>query len=71
MQPLYNIFFLSILQLPQTEIDGLDPNCRRFRLENGESLAEKDEVKLLFKALLRIQVLEDINFYSESFYRLI
>ncbi|KFB52830.1 AGAP002573-PA-like protein [Anopheles sinensis] len=30
--------------LPQSEIDGLDPNCRRFRLENGESLAEKDEV---------------------------
>uniref|UniRef100_A0A182M1G4 Rap-GAP domain-containing protein n=1 Tax=Anopheles culicifacies TaxID=139723 RepID=A0A182M1G4_9DIPT len=31
------------MQLPQSEIDGLDPNCRRFRLENGESLAEKDE----------------------------
>ncbi|XP_053670296.1 GTPase-activating Rap/Ran-GAP domain-like protein 3 [Anopheles nili] len=34
----------SVDQLPQSEIDGLDPNCRRFRLENGESLAEKDEV---------------------------
>ena len=34
-------------QLPQSEIDGLDPNCRRFRLENGESLAEKDEVSNL------------------------
>uniref|UniRef100_A0A182UGH3 Rap-GAP domain-containing protein n=1 Tax=Anopheles melas TaxID=34690 RepID=A0A182UGH3_9DIPT len=31
------------VKLPQSEIDGLDPNCRRFRLENGESLAEKDE----------------------------
>ncbi|XP_031635963.1 GTPase-activating Rap/Ran-GAP domain-like protein 3 isoform X2 [Contarinia nasturtii] len=31
-------------QLPQTDLDALDPNCRRFRLENGESLAEIDEV---------------------------
>ncbi|XP_037917426.1 GTPase-activating Rap/Ran-GAP domain-like protein 3 [Hermetia illucens] len=34
----------SVDQLPQSELDGYDPNCRRFRLENGESLAEKDEV---------------------------
>uniref|UniRef100_A0A182W0Z5 Rap-GAP domain-containing protein n=1 Tax=Anopheles minimus TaxID=112268 RepID=A0A182W0Z5_9DIPT len=33
----------DVVDLPQSEIDGLDPNCRRFRLENGESLAEKDE----------------------------
>uniref|UniRef100_A0A182QQQ9 Rap-GAP domain-containing protein n=1 Tax=Anopheles farauti TaxID=69004 RepID=A0A182QQQ9_9DIPT len=37
-------YILRIAKLPQSEIDGLDPNCRRFRLENGESLAEKDEV---------------------------
>lgn len=44
----FNIF-LSIfvyLQLPQTDLDALDPNCRRFRLENGESLAEIDEVMI-------------------------
>lgn len=35
-----------LLQLAQTELEGLDPNCRRFRLENGESLAEKDEVSM-------------------------
>lgn len=40
------IFFL--LQLPQTDLDALDPNCRRFRLENGESLAEIDEVRFFF-----------------------
>ncbi|XP_037029821.1 GTPase-activating Rap/Ran-GAP domain-like protein 3 isoform X2 [Bradysia coprophila] len=34
----------SVDQIPQTDLEGLDPNCRRFRLENGESLAEIDEV---------------------------
>lgn len=38
------IIFFSPVQLPQTDLDALDPNCRRFRLENGESLAEIDEV---------------------------
>lgn len=38
----FNVFLLS--QLPQTDLDALDANCRRFRLENGESLAEIDEV---------------------------
>lgn len=32
-------------QLPQSELEGLDPSCRRFRLENGDSMAEKDEVR--------------------------
>lgn len=42
-----SLFLLShflLLQLPQTDLDCLDPTCRRFRLENGESLAEIDEV---------------------------
>uniref|UniRef100_A0A1A9VUM7 Uncharacterized protein n=1 Tax=Glossina austeni TaxID=7395 RepID=A0A1A9VUM7_GLOAU len=30
--------------LPQSELDNIDPNHKRFRVENGESLAEKDEV---------------------------
>ncbi|XP_029409205.2 GTPase-activating Rap/Ran-GAP domain-like protein 3 isoform X2 [Bactrocera dorsalis] len=34
----------SVDQLPQSELDGLDPNFKRFRIENGDSLAEKDEV---------------------------
>ncbi|KAL5275099.1 GARNL3 family protein [Megaselia abdita] len=34
----------SVDQIPQTDLEGNDPNCKRFRLENGESLAEKDEV---------------------------
>ncbi|XP_055846645.1 GTPase-activating Rap/Ran-GAP domain-like protein 3 isoform X2 [Episyrphus balteatus] len=34
----------SVDQLPQSEVDGFDPNFKRFRIENGESLAEKDEV---------------------------
>ncbi|XP_055707592.1 GTPase-activating Rap/Ran-GAP domain-like protein 3 isoform X2 [Phlebotomus papatasi] len=34
----------SVDKLPQCELEGLDQNCRRFRLENGESMAEKDEV---------------------------
>ncbi|XP_059224080.1 GTPase-activating Rap/Ran-GAP domain-like protein 3 isoform X1 [Stomoxys calcitrans] len=34
----------SVDQLPQSELDGIDPNFKRFRVENGESLAEKDEV---------------------------
>lgn len=43
------IYILSVsalipFQLPQSDLEGLDPNCRRFRLENGESLAEIDEV---------------------------
>lgn len=33
-------------QLPQSELEGLDPSCRRFRLENGDSIAEKDEVRI-------------------------
>lgn len=33
-------------QLPQSELEGLDPSCRRFRLENGDSIAEKDEVSI-------------------------
>jgi hypothetical protein len=40
-----SIFFSNLfLQLPQSELDGLDPSYRKYRLENGESLAEKDEV---------------------------
>lgn len=42
------ILFILRLQLPQTDLDALDPNCRRFRLENGESLAEIDEVSVIF-----------------------
>ncbi|XP_067641103.1 GTPase-activating Rap/Ran-GAP domain-like protein 3 isoform X1 [Eurosta solidaginis] len=34
----------SVDQLPQSDLDGLDPNFKRFRVENGDSLAEKDEV---------------------------
>lgn len=34
--------------MPQTDLEGLDPTCRRFRLENGESLAEIDEVSYYF-----------------------
>ncbi|XP_054086487.1 GTPase-activating Rap/Ran-GAP domain-like protein 3 isoform X2 [Zeugodacus cucurbitae] len=34
----------SVDQLPQSDLDGLDPNFKRFRIENGDSLAEKDEV---------------------------
>ncbi|KAL9881672.1 GTPase-activating Rap/Ran-GAP domain-like protein 3 isoform 3-T3 [Glossina fuscipes fuscipes] len=33
----------SVDQLPQSELDNIDPNHKRFRVENGESLAEKDE----------------------------
>ncbi|KXJ73963.1 hypothetical protein RP20_CCG014649 [Aedes albopictus] len=47
--------------LPQSEIDGLDPNCRRFRLENGESLAEKDEQKLTVKQILSNFALMDAS----------
>lgn len=36
--------YIFSLQLPQTDLEGLDPSGRRFRLENGESLAEIDEV---------------------------
>lgn len=32
------------LQLPQIESDGQELNGRRFRVENGESLGEKEEV---------------------------
>lgn len=39
------IGFCVCPQLPQSELEGLDPSCRRFRLENGESIAEKDEVR--------------------------
>lgn len=44
---LYRIFHIYCLlfQLPQTDLDCLDQTCRRFRLENGESMAEIDEVK--------------------------
>uniref|UniRef100_W8AJE0 GTPase-activating Rap/Ran-GAP domain-like protein 3 n=1 Tax=Ceratitis capitata TaxID=7213 RepID=W8AJE0_CERCA len=31
-------------QLQQSDLDGLDPNFKRFRIENGDSLAEKEEV---------------------------
>lgn len=43
-------FFLLCLslQLPQSDLEALDPNCRRFRLENGESLAEIDEVCAIY-----------------------
>lgn len=41
----FHIVFSLSLQLPQSELDALDPNSRRFRLENGESLAEIDEVR--------------------------
>ncbi|XP_036318191.1 GTPase-activating Rap/Ran-GAP domain-like protein 3 isoform X2 [Rhagoletis pomonella] len=34
----------SVDQLPQSDLDGLDPNFKRFRVETGDSLAEKDEV---------------------------
>lgn len=43
----FYVFVFSLLQLPQSDLEGLDPNCRRFRLENGESLAEIDEVRYL------------------------
>jgi len=34
-------------QLPQTETDGVDSmKCRRFRLENGEGVADRDEVPI-------------------------
>lgn len=33
------------LQLPQSDLDGIYPNFKRFRIENGDSLAEKDEVR--------------------------
>jgi hypothetical protein len=32
------------LQLPQVESDGQELNGRRFRVENGESLGEREEV---------------------------
>lgn len=41
-------------QLPQSELEGLDPSCRRFRLENGESIAEKDEVCTNRKVIPRV-----------------
>lgn len=35
---------LFSFQLQQSDLDGLDPNFKRFRIENGDSLAEKEEV---------------------------
>ncbi|KAG8307085.1 hypothetical protein J6590_032992 [Homalodisca vitripennis] len=35
---------LQILQLPQVEVNGQETNGRRFRVENGDSLGEKEEV---------------------------
>jgi hypothetical protein len=32
------------LQLPQLDASGQDPGGRRFRIENGDSLGEKEEV---------------------------
>lgn len=32
------------LQLPQVDASGQDPGGRRFRIENGDSLGEKEEV---------------------------
>jgi hypothetical protein len=44
-------YYLSVLtrsvlclQLPQVESDGHELNGRRFRVENGDSLGEKEEV---------------------------
>ncbi|XP_026479610.1 GTPase-activating Rap/Ran-GAP domain-like protein 3 [Ctenocephalides felis] len=34
----------SVEQLPQTEVDGSDQQGRRYRIENGESIGEKDEM---------------------------
>ena len=41
------ILFMLPRQLPQTETDGVDSmKCRRFRLENGEGVADRDEVPI-------------------------
>lgn len=33
-----------MFQLPQLDASGQDPGGRRFRIENGDSLGEKEEV---------------------------
>lgn len=38
--------YLILFQLQQPEIDGRE-HCRRFRIENGDSPGEKDEVLIL------------------------
>lgn len=35
-------------QLPQLDASGQDPGGRRFRIENGDSLGEKEEVSTVF-----------------------
>ena len=40
---------LCLFQLPQVEANGQEPIGRRFRVENGDSLGEKDEVGIIIK----------------------
>lgn len=42
---LNSMHWFCLFQLPQIEADGSELNGRRFRVENGESLGEKEEVR--------------------------
>lgn len=46
-QTAFIIVYSSFFQLPQVEINGQEANGRRFRVENGDSLGEKEEVRLM------------------------